>query len=47
MFRRLIASSPRSLSKWCAYTLILLAPGSFIVLPVMWLVKIVGLQASR
>lgn len=47
MFRRLIASSPRSLSKWCAYTLILLAPGSFIVLPVVWLVKIFGLQASR
>jgi hypothetical protein len=47
MFRRLIAFSPRSLSKWCAYTLILLAPGSFIVLPVLWLVKVLGIQASR
>ena len=47
MFRRLIASSPRSLSKWCAYTLILLAPGSFVVLPVLWLVKVFGIQVSR
>ena len=25
--------------KWCAYALVLLAPGSFIVLPALWLVR--------
>jgi hypothetical protein len=47
MFRRLIASSPRELGKYCAYALILLAPGSFVVLPVFWLVRLFGVQASR
>jgi len=47
MFRHLIASSPRELGKWCAYALMLLAPGSFIVLPVLWLVTLFGVQASR
>jgi hypothetical protein len=42
MFRRLIASSPRELRIWCAYALILLAPGSFVVLPVLWFIKAFG-----
>ena len=36
---KLTASSPRELTKWCAYALLLLAPGSFLVLPVLWLVR--------
>jgi hypothetical protein len=40
MYNRLIAASPRELGKWCAYALIMLAPGSFVVLPVLWLVRL-------
>ncbi len=39
MFRPLIAPSPRELTKWCAYALVLLTPGSFVILPVLWLVR--------
>jgi hypothetical protein len=39
MLGRLKASLPHNLGKWCAYALILLVPGSFIALPVMWLVR--------
>lgn len=28
---------PREAAKWCAYALVLLAPGSFVVLPLLWL----------
>jgi hypothetical protein len=47
MLHRLIASPPRNLGKWCAYLLILLTPGSFIVLPVLWLVRLVAVPALR
>jgi hypothetical protein len=47
MFRQLLAFSPRDLGKCCAYALILLAPGSFVVLPVLWLVRLVGVLALR
>jgi hypothetical protein len=46
MFRRLNAPSPRELWKYCAYALILLAPGSFVVLAAFWLVRLFGVQAS-
>jgi len=39
MFRPLAVPTPRELTKWCAYALLLLAPGSFVVLPVLWLVR--------
>jgi uncharacterized membrane protein len=39
MFRPLPALTPTGLGKWCAYALVLLAPGSFIALPVLWLVR--------
>jgi hypothetical protein len=39
MFRTVTAPSPRELTKWCVYALVLLAPGSFVVLPVLWLVR--------
>lgn len=45
--RKLVAPSPRELARWSAYTLVLLAPGSFIVLPVLWLVRRFAVQASR
>jgi hypothetical protein len=31
--------SPSQLGKWCAIALLLLAPGSFIVLPAIWLAR--------
>ena len=40
MLGHLKASLPHNLGKWCAYAVILLVPGSFIVLPVMWLVRL-------
>jgi hypothetical protein len=39
MFRPLAAPSPREVMKWCAYAVLLLTPGSFVVLPVLWLVR--------
>ena len=33
--------------KWCAYALALLAPGSFIVLPVLWVVRAIYASAGR
>jgi hypothetical protein len=39
MFRPLASQSPLELRKWCAYALLLLAPGSFVVLPALWLVR--------
>ena len=29
----------RGIAKWCACALILLAPGSFVVLPLLWLAR--------
>lgn len=39
MFRPYLACWPRELAKWCMCALVLLAPGSFVVLPVLWLVR--------
>jgi len=39
MFRTRTASRPREIAKWCVYALVLLAPGSFVVLPVLWLIR--------
>jgi hypothetical protein len=46
MFRPSIGMSPRELGKCFAYALILLAPGSFVVLPLLWLVRQFAIQAS-
>ena len=40
MFRCLKTPSPPELRKWGAYALILLVPGSFVILPVLWLVRL-------
>jgi len=47
MYRRLIAPSPREFWKYCGYALFLLAPGSLVVLPLLWLLRLFGIQASR
>jgi hypothetical protein len=39
MYNRYIATALPELGKWCAYALVLLAPGSFIIVPVWWLVR--------
>ena len=39
MFRALTAATPRDFAKWGAYAVLLLAPGSFFVLPILWLVR--------
>jgi hypothetical protein len=33
--------------KWCAYALVLLAPGSFVVLPALWLARALAARAPR
>jgi len=38
-FHRQGAVLPRDVGKWCACALALLVPGSFIFLPVLWLVR--------
>ena len=38
MFRSSLASS-RAVAKWCGVGLILLAPGSFLILPLFWLIR--------
>ena len=30
---------PREIAKWCSYAIVLLAPGSFVVLPLLWLAR--------
>jgi hypothetical protein len=39
MSRLLALSASRELRKWCLYALVLLAPGSFVILPVVWCVR--------
>jgi hypothetical protein len=39
MFRSLAAASPLDVRKWGIYALILLAPGSFVLLPAYWLLR--------
>ena len=39
MFRALTAVPQSELTKWCAYAVALLLPGSLIVLPALWLVR--------
>ncbi len=38
---------PRVLAKWCAYVLLLLLPGSFIVIPLLWLSRRWALMSAR
>jgi len=47
MLRRFEELSPQELKKWCAYALVLLVPGSFVILPVFWLVRLVGARTAR
>ena len=39
MFRLFASPSALELGKWCAYALVLLAPGSFVIVPVVLLVR--------
>ena len=34
-----LAAQPRAFVKWGTYALLLIAPGSFVVLPVLWLIR--------
>ncbi len=36
---RLSILSVRQVGKWCAYVLILLTPGTFVILPALWLIR--------
>ena len=47
MFRGLKALRPRDLAKWALYTLALLAPGSFAVLIILWLIRLLRVLVSR
>jgi hypothetical protein len=37
---RWIASLPQPYAKWFGYLLLALAPGSFVVLPAIWLIRL-------
>lgn len=37
---------PRTVAKWCAYALALLLPGSFVVLPLLWLYRRYALPSA-
>ena len=37
MFNAIMVRPPRDLVKWCVGGLLLLMPGSFVVLPLLWL----------
>jgi hypothetical protein len=39
MFRSLTSPSPVELRKWGTYALLLLAPGSFVLIPAYWLAR--------
>jgi hypothetical protein len=41
-----LTASPPELRKWCMYAVILLLPGSFVVLPALWLVKFIGARST-
>ena len=40
MSPNLHAHLPHGIGRWCLYASILLAPGSFVILPVMWLLRL-------
>jgi hypothetical protein len=37
---------PRDLACWCACALVLLAPGSFVIVPLVWLVRRAACKVS-
>jgi hypothetical protein len=39
VFNSLMAIPPREWAKWCAYALVLLTPGSFVIVPLFCLVR--------
>jgi hypothetical protein len=45
VFQTLMAMPPREIARWCGYAFLLLAPGSFVILPVLWLARHVALKA--
>ena len=47
MFRSLAAASRLDLRKWGTYALILLAPGSFVLLPAYWLFRRLAPRANN
>jgi len=47
MIRLLIASTPRNTVHWCACALLVIAPGSFLVLPAIWLARKLGAARGR
>jgi hypothetical protein len=42
-----LTALPPATGKWCAYALLLFMPGSFILLPALWLVRYVGDQLAH
>ena len=39
MLRHPVSLSPAQLGKWCAIAVVLVTPGSFVVLPAIWVVR--------
>lgn len=47
MFSALSATAPREWAKWCVCAVLLLAPGSFIVLPMLWIGRQLAARVLR
>ncbi len=47
MFQSLMATQPREWAKWCVYALVLLTPGSFVIVPLYCLVRHGMQRAAR
>ncbi len=47
MFQSLMATQPREWAKWCVYALVLLTPGSFVIVPLYCLVRHGVLRVAR
>ncbi len=47
MDRYLNASWPRDYRKWCAYVLLLVTPGSFILLPAVAMIKFLATRRQH
>jgi len=41
------STPPREIARWGVYALLLLAPGSFVVLPLLWLARTWASRATR
>ena len=47
MFNAFTVPPQREWMKWCAFALVLIAPGSFVVLPLLWLWRLLAMRTMQ